>query len=116
MLGMGSRVTEKDLFEIICRQSEPINQLIAENKALKPDIARLKKRIEGLERRERKYAATFSREARIADPKSPGRRPVDGTFAHKAPPMPEQITATVEVDTPNTCPRCGFTGLLIVCD
>ncbi|WP_254843081.1 hypothetical protein [Deinococcus marmoris] len=35
MLSMGSRVIEKDLFEIIRRQSEQIEQLIAENKALK---------------------------------------------------------------------------------
>ncbi|MGY2896631.1 IS66 family transposase [Deinococcus sp. UYEF24] len=33
---------------------------------------------------------------------------------HKAPPTPQQLTATVQVDTPNTCPRCGFTGPLIL--
>ncbi|MCD0168000.1 IS66 family transposase, partial [Deinococcus sp. 12RED42] len=98
MLSMSTGATEKDLFEIIRRQSEQIDQLIAENKALKAEIARLKKRIEELERRERKYAAPFSREKRTADPKSPGRRPGEGTFAHKASPTPEQITATVEVD------------------
>lgn len=27
--------------------------------------------------------------------------------------MPQQVTETVQVDTPNTCPRCGFTGPLI---
>jgi predicted RNase H-like nuclease (RuvC/YqgF family) len=53
MLSMGSGATEKDLFEIIRRQSEQIDQLIAENKALKAEIARLKKRIEELERRDR---------------------------------------------------------------
>ncbi|KQR03672.1 transposase [Deinococcus sp. Leaf326] len=113
MLGMGSEVTEKDLFEIIRRQPEQIDQLIGENKALKADIARLKKRIEELERRERKYAAPFSREKRTTDPNLPGRRPGEGTFAHKSPPMTEQITGTVEVDTPNTCPRCGCMGPLI---
>ncbi|WP_230283330.1 transposase [Deinococcus sp. 23YEL01] len=107
---MDARMTEKDLFEIIRRQSE---QMIAENKALKAEIARLKKRIEELERRERKYTAPFSREKHTADPKSPGRRPGEGTFAHKSPPTPAQITATVEVETPNTCPRCGFTVPLI---
>ena len=95
MLSMDTGATEKDLFEIIRHQSEQIDQLIAENKALKAEIARLKKRIEELERRERKYAAPFSREKRTADPKSPGRRPGEGTFAHKAQPTPEQITATV---------------------
>jgi len=64
MLFMGSKVTEKDLFEIIRRQSEQIDQLIAENKALQAENARLKNRIEALERRARKYAAPFSRETR----------------------------------------------------
>ena len=53
MLSMSTGATEKDLFEIIRRQSEQIDQLIAENKALKAEIARLKNRIEELERRDR---------------------------------------------------------------
>ncbi|WP_237427722.1 hypothetical protein [Deinococcus xianganensis] len=49
---MGSGVIEKELFEIIRRQSEQIDHLMAENKALKTDIARRKKRIEELEWRD----------------------------------------------------------------
>jgi len=113
MLSMGTEMTEKDLLEIIRRQSEQIDQLIAENKALKAEIARLKKRIEELKRRARKYAAPFSREKQTADPKSPGRRPGEGSFVHKAPPTSAQITRSVQVDTPNTCPRCGFVGPLV---
>ena len=113
MGAMGSKVTEKDLFEIIRRQSEQIDQLIAQNKALQAENARLKKRIEELERRNRKYAAPFSRETRTTAPKPPGRRPGEGPFAYKSPPTPQQITETVQVATPNTCPRCGFTGPLI---
>ncbi|GAA3994095.1 IS66-like element ISRhru2 family transposase [Deinococcus rubellus] len=106
-------MTQKDLFEIIRRQSEQIDQLIAQNKALQAENARLKKRIEELERRARKYTAPFSRETRTAQPKSPGRRPGEGPFAHKSPPTPQQVTETVQVATPHTCPRCGFTGPLI---
>ena len=113
MGAMGLKVTEKDLFEIIRRQSEQIDQLIAQNKALQAENARLKKRIEELERRNRKYAAPFSRETRTADPKSPGRRPGEGPFAYKSPPTPQQVSGTLQVATPNTCPRCGFTGPLI---
>ena len=113
MMPMGSKATEHDLGEIIRRQSEQIDQLIAQNKALQAEHARLKKRIEELERRARKYAAPFSRETRTAEPKSPGRRPGEGHFAHKSPPTPQQVTATVQVPTPNTCPRCGFVGPLI---
>ncbi|UWX64009.1 IS66 family transposase [Deinococcus rubellus] len=110
---MDSKVTQKDLFEIIRRQSEQIDQLIAQNKALQAENARLKKRIEELERRARKYTAPFSRETRTAQPKSPGRRSGEGPFAHKSPPTPQQVTETVQVATPNTCRRCGFTGPLI---
>ena len=113
MLCMGAGMTEKDLFEIIRRQSEQIDGLIAENKALQAEHARLKKRIEELERRARKYAAPFSRETRTAQSKSPGRHPGEGLFAHKSPPLPQQVTETVQVATPNTCPRCGFMGPLI---
>ena len=89
------------------------NQLIAQNKALQAENARLKRRIEELERRNRKYAAPFSRETRAAHPKSPGRRPGEGPFAYKSPPTPQQVSGTLQVATPNTCPRCGFTGPLI---
>jgi len=77
MLSRASKVTENDLSEIFRRQSEQIDQLIAENNALKADIARVRKRIEKLERWTRKSATLFSREKQIADPESPGRRPID---------------------------------------
>ncbi|GGS36767.1 hypothetical protein GCM10008961_30510 [Deinococcus knuensis] len=96
LLSMGTGATKKDLFEIIRRQLEQIDGLTAENKALKADIARMKKRIEELERRERKYAAPFSREKRTADPKSPERRPGEGTFAHKAPSVSAADTTPIE--------------------
>ena len=110
---MGSKVTENDLLEIIRRQSKQIDQLIAQNKALQAENARLKKRVEELERRARRYAAPFSRDTRTAAPKQPGRRPGEGPFAYKSPPMPEQVHETLQIPTPNTCPRCGFTGPLI---
>ena len=51
MMAMRFKVTEQDLVEIIRRQSEQIDQLIPQNKALQAENARLKKRIEELERR-----------------------------------------------------------------
>jgi len=67
MLSVGAEMTENDLSEIVRRQAEQIDQLIAQNTALLAEIARLKKRIEDLERRARKYAAPFSQEKRILD-------------------------------------------------
>ena len=113
MGAMSSKVTEKDLFEIIRRQAEQIDQLIAQNKALQAENARLKRRIERAGAPGPGDAAPFSRETRAAHPKSPGRRPGEGPFAYKSPPTPQQVSGTLQVATPNTCPRCGFTGPLI---
>ena len=59
MSAMANPVSEKDLFEIIRRQSEQIDQLIAENTALKAENVRLKTRIEELERRVDEQMRTF---------------------------------------------------------
>ena len=71
--------TEADLLEIIRKQAEQIEQLIAEN-------ARLRKRIEELERQQRTYVAPHSRGTRKSAPKSPGRRAGEGPFTYKRPP------------------------------
>lgn len=110
---MAGTLSEQDLLEIIRKQAERIDELIAENKALKAENARLKKRIEDLERKSRKYVAPHSREARKTDPKLPGRRPGQGPFTYKQPPSSEQIQAVIEVAAPNTCGACGFTGELL---
>jgi len=65
MLSMASKMIEKDLFDIIRRQAEQIDQLITQNTALQAENARLRRRIEDLERRARKYAAPFSRSNRL---------------------------------------------------
>ena len=79
--------SEADLLEIIREQAKQIEQLIAEN-------ARLQKRIEELERQQRKYVAPHSRGTRKAAPKSPGRPAGEGSFTDKRPPAPEQSRRT----------------------
>ncbi|WP_415791788.1 IS66 family transposase, partial [Deinococcus saxicola] len=111
---MAGTLTEGDVLEIIRQQTERFEQLEAENHALRAENARLKKKIEELERKKHsKYAAPFSREARNPDPQPPGRRAGVGIFTYKTPPEPEQVQAIVSVPIPNTCANCGYTGKLI---
>ncbi|MGY2894711.1 hypothetical protein [Deinococcus sp. UYEF24] len=75
--------TEADLLEVIRKQAEQIEQLIAEN-------ARLQKCIEELECQGRRYVASHSRGTRKTTPKAPGRRAGEGPFTYKRPPAPKQ--------------------------
>lgn len=98
--------TEADLLEIIRKQAEQIEHLIAEN-------AQLRKRLEELECQQRKYVAPHSRGRRKAAAKSPGRRAGEGPFTDKRPPALEQEDAVVDVPVPNTGLACGSVGELL---
>ena len=106
MVSMTGPRTEADLLEIIRKQAEQIEQLIAEN-------ARLRKRIEELERQQRTYVASHSRGTRKSAPKSPGRRAGEGPFTYKRPPALEQEDIVIDVPVPNTCAACGYVGELL---
>lgn len=111
---MAGTLTEGDVLEIIRRQTEQFEQLEAENHALRTEIIRLRKKIEELERKKHsKYAAPFGSEERKADPQPPGRRAGRGIFTYKKPPEPAQVQEVIDVPTPNTCTRCGYTGELL---
>jgi len=110
---MAGTLKEQDLLEIIREQAQQFEHLEAEHLALKAENARLKKRLEELEHKSRKYAAPHSSETRKANPKPSGRRTGEGDFTYKRAPIPEQITETVEVSMPNTCAACGFNGPLV---
>ena len=98
--------SEADLLAIIRKQAEQIEQLIAEN-------AWLQKRIEELERQQRKYVAPHSRGTRKAAPKSPGRHAGEGPFTYKRPPAPEQEDTVVDIPVPNICQTCGYADALL---
>ena len=72
------------------------------------EIARLKERLEKLEREKYKSAAPFSRNQPKQNPSKPGRKPGLGTFKYKSKPSPEEITKTVQVTLEqNTYESCG---------
>jgi len=100
------------LIEIARDQGKMIEQLRAENAALRAEIARLKKdnddlngRLEQVERQMFRQAAPFRIEdnKRKAQPRKPGRAK-GHPGAYRRP--PEQVDETIKVPLP-TCPHCG---------
>ena len=87
-------------------------QLKKENEHLRQENTELKKRIAEFERKNKRYVAPHSREAKKEDPKPPGRRAGEGSFTYKQNPKAEDITDVVEVDFPNVCPKCQTPLLL----
>ncbi len=76
---------------------ELVRALTREVQALRSKNARLKQRIEELERCGKKYVAPYSREESKADPQQSGRKAGQGQFTYKQPPSREQVTRVVEV-------------------
>ena len=72
------------------------------------EIARLKERLEKLEREKHKSAAPFSRNQPKQNPGTPGRKAGVGTFKYRTAPNPEEITQIVQISLEqNNCESCG---------
>jgi transposase len=72
-------------------------------------IAALQAKVEELARSGKRQAAPFSKEARVKDPKRPGRKPGQGMFRHREAPAPDQLSEP-PIDVPvaePACPACG---------
>jgi uncharacterized coiled-coil protein SlyX/transposase len=85
---------------------DALERLVAEQQAV---IAALRAELEQLTRRNKRQAAPFSKDERVAAPKRPGRKPGQGTFHFRAAPPATALSAppvTVPVTTP-VCPACG---------
>ncbi|MFH1708489.1 MAG: IS66 family transposase [Planctomycetota bacterium] len=69
----------------------------------------MRKRIEALEaelRSAKRQASPFSRDSQTANPKKPGRKPGQGEFSFRQPPLEQDIRLTEYVPL-NRCPLCG---------
>jgi transposase len=95
-------LSRDDLLRVITEQQRQLAELAARVEALQAEVERLK--CEG-----NRPAAPFSKGARVASPKKPGRKPGQGPFGHRVAPAPEVLTEPpVEVPLPlTTCPVCG---------
>jgi transposase len=110
---MAVEVTVEALLGQLAQQAAQIallitqnSELAAQNKVLTEENARLKKRIEQLERQVKRYVAPHSREQPKADPKPPGRRAGQGTFTFKQAPARDTVTRIIDVEPANICPSC----------
>jgi len=110
---MTAEATREALLQLNAGQAAQIALLLIQNteqavqiKLLIEENARLKKRIEQLERQVKRYVAPHSREQPNADPKPPGRRAGRGTFTFKHAPARDDVTRIVDVEAANICPAC----------
>ncbi len=103
---MVADLTREELLVLVHSQAQVI-------KELREEIAQLLKRIEGLERQQRKYVAPHSRDQRKADPQKAGRKAGQGSFKFREQPNSADVTEHIDVPVPNTCAACGFEGELI---
>ncbi len=110
---MAEEATREALLQLNAEHAAQIALLIqqnseqtAQNKLLIEENARLKKRIEQLERQVKRYVAPHSRETPKADPKPPGRRAGQGTFSFKHAPARDTVTRIIDVEPANICPSC----------
>jgi len=73
---------------------------------LRQQISQLREENERLKRKHQRQAAPFSKEAPVANPKKPGRKPGQGTFQHRPAPTLEP-DIIVDVTAPANCPFCN---------
>lgn len=95
-----------ELLDLVRKLTAEVQALREENEQLRSENSRLKKRIDELERKNKKYVAPHSREEPKADPKPPGRKAGQGQFTFKQRPSREQVTKVVDVSLQNRC-ACG---------
>jgi transposase len=95
-------ISHEDLLALMAELQRQVTELTASNEALRAELEQL--RSGG-----KRQAAPFSKGTRVADPKSPGRKPGVGTFRCRAVPPPEAITEPpVDVKVIlDACPGCG---------
>ena len=103
---MAEEASREALLEQLAQLILQNNAQTAQIKLLIKENARLKKRIEQLERQVKRYVAPHSRETPKADPKPPGRRAGQGTFTFKQPPARDTVTRIIDVEPANFCPSC----------
>jgi transposase len=90
----------------LVRLVEALQQQVADLEAL---VAALRAENERLRRRQQRQAAPFSKDAPVATPKRPGRKPGQGRFTNRAaPPMEALSEPPIPVPVLEAlCPHCG---------
>jgi transposase len=90
----------------IAELESQLAQAQATIQALGERIQQLEAEVQALQRAGKRQATPFARRKRVAEPKRPGRKAGQGTFAHRPKPEPEQVNETKE-EPLSGCPGCG---------
>jgi hypothetical protein len=95
-------LSHDDLVKLVLAQQRQIAELTAKVEALQAEV-------ECLQREGQRPAAPFSKGARVAAPKKPGRKPGKGLFRYRVPPeRASLVVSSIEVPvTLSACPACG---------
>ena len=92
------------------RQPQQVEELERENERLREEIEGLKEKIRNLEealRAGKRQAAPYSKGARKANPKRPGRKAGQGVFRNRPAPAEADVSQIVKAAAPSGCPSCG---------
>jgi transposase len=76
-------------------------------RALRKEVAELRRIIEELRRAGKRQAGPFSKGPPKPKPKRPGRKPGDDYGTHFSRSEPERIDETYQAELPQACPHCG---------
>ena len=102
---------QPDLHELLAEVAELRRRLaaaLADNAALRDQLADRTRRLEAAERAGKRQAAPFRKGPPKPDPKPPGRKAGagHGRHGHRPLPPPDQITECHEENLPDDCPHC----------
>jgi transposase len=103
-LALEQRVQEQDT--LIAQQHQQIEQLAARIESLRATIKAQQAEIERLRRDGKRQAAPFSKGSSVESPKTPGRKPGQGTFNRRPMPCADEVSQTLEAPL-GACPECG---------
>ena len=86
-----------------------VDRLQGHNASLTATVKELRRQLAAAQRSGKRQAAPFSKGRRTDKPKRPGRKPGIGSFSHRKPPSPDEVTEPpVDVEVAgDTCPGCG---------
>src|SRR5436190_11648536 len=76
-------------------------------RALRKEVAELRRIIEELRRAGKRQAGPFSKGPPKPKPKRPGRKPGDDYGTHFSRSEPEKIDETYQAELPDACPHCN---------
>jgi hypothetical protein len=93
------QLSHAELVELVMTLLQRVEQLEADNRALRAEL-------DGLKRRGKRQASPFAKDAPKNDPKPPGRKPGEGPFTRRSAPRSFTVLSDASLAFDH-CPDCG---------